>query len=49
MPLSKKEKTFLDFFQHFGNLDYILKILKYKMIFITEVFPKLRTPNNLVR
>ena len=37
----KQKKIFLNFFQNFWNLRQILNILKKKMAFIADVFPKL--------
>ena len=45
----KKEKLFFNFFLHFRNLHEILNICKKKMSFIADLFPKLRTPKNVVR
>ena len=39
--LSPKKNFFLNFFQNFWNLRQILNILKKKMAFIADVFPKL--------
>ena len=47
--LSQKQKTFAMFFLHFRNLHYLLNIFKTKMTFIADLFPKLRTPKNVVR
>ena len=47
MPLSKKEKKFLNFSLHFWNLTSILNILKKKMTFTVDVFPKLQTAKNV--
>ena len=41
MQLSKKLKNFLNFSFHFWNVHQILNILKKKMTFIANVFPKL--------
>ena len=49
MQLSKKEKIFLNFFLKFWNEDKILNILKKKLTLVANVFPKLRTPKNVVR
>ena len=43
MQLSKKRKTFCNFFLHFWNLHQFFNILKEKMIIIANVFPKLQT------
>ena len=40
--LSKKQKTFSQFFFHFQNLYYILNIFWKRMTLIADVFPKLR-------
>ena len=45
----KKEKLFLNFFLHFRNVHQILNIFKKKMTFIADLFPKLRTPKDVVR
>ena len=45
----KNEKLFLEFFLHFPNLHEILNIFKKKMTFIADLFPKLRTPKDVVR
>ena len=45
----KNEKLFFNFFLHFRNLHEILNICKKKMSFIADLFPKLRTPKNVVR
>ena len=45
----KKEKLFLNFFLHFRNVHQILNIFKKKMSFIADLFPKLRTPKDVVR
>ena len=45
----KKEKLFHNFFLHFRNLHEILNIFKKKMTFIADLFPKLRTPKDVVR
>ena len=44
IQLSQKETFFLTFLLDFWNLQYILNILKQKMILIDFVFPKLRSP-----
>ena len=43
------EKLFLEFLFHFWILHQILNILKYKMIVIANVFPKLQTVKIFVR
>ena len=45
----KNKKFFLNFFLHFRNLHYILNIFKKKMTLIPDLFPKLRTRENVVR
>ena len=45
----KKQKLFQNFFLHFRNLHEILNIFKKKMTFIADLFPKLRTPKDVVR
>ena len=45
----KNEKLFLNFLFHFWNLHQILNILKWKMMVIANVFPKLQNVNNFVR
>ena len=45
----KNEKLFQNFFLHFRNLHEILNIFKKKMTFIADLFPKLRTPKDVVR
>ena len=45
----KKQQLFHNFFLHFPNLHEILNIFKKKMTFIADLFPKLRTPKNVVR
>ena len=47
--LSQKQKLFLKFFLHFPNVHEILNIFKKKMTFIADLFPKLRTPKDVVR
>ena len=48
--LSQKQKTFSQFFfLQFYNLAEILNIFKTKMALIANLFPKLRTPKNVVR
>ena len=47
--LSQKEKTFSQFFLYFRNLVEIFNIFEKKMTLIADVFPKLRTPKNMVR
>ena len=45
----KNKKLFLNFFFDFRNVHEILNICKKKMTFIPDLFPKLRTPKNVVR
>ena len=45
----KKEKLFHNLFLHFRNLHEILNIFKKKMTFLADLFPKLRTPKDVVR
>ena len=45
----RKEKCFLDFFWHFGNLVSILNIFKKKMTLIADLFLNSRTPKVVVR
>ena len=45
----RNQKLFLEFFLHFPNLHEILNICKKKMTFIADLFPKLRTPKDVVR
>ena len=45
----KNKKLFHNFFLHFRNLHEILNIFKKKMTFIADLFPKLRTPKDVVR
>ena len=47
--LSQKKKAFLNFFLHFRNRHEISNICEKKMSFIADLFPKLRTPKNVVR
>ena len=47
--LSQKQKAFSQFFLDFRNVHEILNICKQKMTFIADLFPKLRTPKNVVR
>ena len=49
MHLSEKPKIFLNFLLHFWNLHQILNILKKRMIFAANVFPKLQTVKIFVR
>ena len=45
----KNKKLFLNFFLHFRNVDYICNIFKKNMTLIPDLFPKLRTPENMAR
>ena len=45
----KNKKLLLNFFLDFRNVHEILNICKKKMTFIADLFPKLRTPKNVVR
>ena len=47
--LSQKQRPFLIFFFNFRNLHHLLNIFKKKMTLIADLFPKLRTPKNVVR
>ena len=49
MQLSQKEKTVLNFFFHFRNLDWILNIFKKKMTLIADAFLNLYTHNKVIR
>ena len=49
MQLSEKIKTFSEFSLHFWYLHQILNILKKKMTFTANVFPKSYTVKNMVR
>ena len=49
MLLSRKQKLFLDFFLHFFKSALNLEHFQKKMTLIADVFPKLRTPKNMVR
>ena len=46
--LSQKRKLFLDFLLRFWNVDQVHNILKKKMSFLSEVFPKLSIPQEVV-
>ena len=49
-PLSQKEKAFSEFFLAFSKSTLNFEHLKKKkMTFIADLFPKLRTPKNVVR
>ena len=45
----KNKKLFHNYFLHFRNLHEILNICNKKMSFIADLFPKLRTPKDVVR
>ena len=49
MRVSRKGKTFSDFFCAFLKSSLHFEDLKKKMSPIAEVFPKLQTPKNVVR
>ena len=49
MKLSKKKNYFLTFFLRFWNVEKSLKILKEKITFMADVFPKLQTWKDVVR
>ena len=49
MQLSRKEKTFSEFFRPFLKCSLNFEHSQKKMTLIAEVFPKLRTPKNMVR
>ena len=49
MRVSRKEKTFSDFFSAFLKSSLHFECLKKKMTLIAEVFPKLHTLKNVVR
>ena len=44
----RNKKLFLNFFLHFSNLVENLNIFKKKVSLVAEVFPKLRSPKNMV-
>ena len=46
--LSQKRKLFLDFLLRFWNVNQVHNILKKKMSFLSEVFPKLSIPQEVV-
>ena len=49
-PLSQKDKAFSEFFLAFSKSPLNFEHLKTKkMTFIADLFPKLRTPKNVVR
>ena len=47
--LSKKQRTFCEFFGPFWNWNQVLNILKNKIVVIANVFPKLQTVKNVLR
>ena len=49
MLLSRKKKTFSQFFSSFLKSTLNLEHFQKKMTLIADVFPKLRTPKNMVR
>ena len=49
MLLSGKQKTFSEFFSSFLKSSLNLEHFQKKMTLIADVFPKLRTPKNIVR
>ena len=49
MQLSQKQKYFSYFIVDFWNEVQILNIFKKKMILIGQIFPKLRTSENMVK
>ena len=49
MELSGEVKTFFDFFSSFLKANLNLEHFQKKMTLIPDVFPKLRTPKNIVR
>ena len=49
MLLSRKQKTFSQFFSSFLKSSFNLEHFQKKMTLIADVFPKLRTPKNMVR
>ena len=49
MELSRKQKTLSRFFSSFWKSSLNLEHFRTKMTFIADVFPKLRTPENIVR
>ena len=48
MELSKKEKTFSEFISEFLKWRLNFERFETKMTFIPDVFPKFRTPKNVV-
>ena len=50
MHLSQKQERLSQFlFLHFWNLDKILNVFQKKKTLIADVFPKLRTPKNVIK
>ena len=49
MELSRKHKTFFQFFSSFLKSSLILDIFKKKITLIANIFRKLRTPKNILR
>ena len=49
MQLFQKQSQFYHLFLYFRNVHSILNIFKKKITLIADVFPKLRTRNNVVR
>ena len=49
MLLSQKQKTFSEFFSSVCQSSLNLEHFQKKMTLIADVFPKLRTPKNMVR
>ena len=49
MLLSRKQKSFSQFFSSFLKSILNLEQIQKKMTLIAEVFPKRRTPKNMVR
>ena len=47
--LSQKQKAFSEFFRPFSKSTLNFEHLRKKITFIADLFPKLRTPKNLVR
>ena len=47
--LSQKQKAYFQFFLAFSKSTLNFEHLKKKMTFLVEIFPILRTPNNVVR
>ena len=49
MQLSQKRKIICNFFLHFPNLNWIINILRKKVILIADVFLKERIPKKVAR